>query len=69
MMTVEKELPRSSRRAAREAPLPRRTAAAQARVICTRADRGSHARGVGGGRRGVEEAVMEYLRDRRRMVS
>jgi hypothetical protein len=68
MMTVEKELPRSSRRAAREAPLPR-TAAAQARVICTRADRGSHARGVGGGRRGVEEAVMGYLRDRRRMVS
>lgn len=66
MMTVEKELPRSSRRAARELPFPRRTAAAQARVICRRADRGSHGRGVGGGRRRVEEAVIGYLRDRRR---
>ena len=69
MTRMEKRSARSSRWAAREAPLARRTAVAQARVICMQADRGSRARGLGGARKGVEEAVMGYLRDRRRMVS
>jgi len=49
-------------------PFARRSVAAQARVICARAGRAFSGRS-GGCREAVEDAVVEYLRERRRRVS
>jgi hypothetical protein len=67
-MTTEEELPGSSRGKVPEAAFASRSAAAQARVIRARADLASGGRGSRC-RSDVEDAVMEYLGERRRTVS